>query len=165
MAQNFSFDIVSKIELHEVANAINQAMKEIAQRFDFRGTKAEITLNQKDRQIVLIAESNIQLQNITDILHARLAKRNVPHKALVYGKIEDAFAGTLRQEIKLQSGIETEKCKEIVKIIKDLKLRVQASIQENQVRVSGAKKDDLQEVMKILKARDLPFHIEFDNFR
>ena len=165
MAQSFSFDIVSKVDLEEVRNAIHHATKEMSQRFDFKGSKSEITLKDKEREIVVVADNDMRLKNVIEILNGRFAKRSVPRKALIFGKVEPTFSGTVTQKIAIQSGIETEKCKDLVKIIKELKLKVQATIQENQVRVSGAKKDDLQEVMRVLKEKDLQFHLEFANYR
>jgi hypothetical protein len=165
MAQTFSFDIVSKIEMHEVLNALNQATKEMSQRFDFKGSKSEITLNQKESEIHVVSDNEMKLRSVLEILQGRLAKRSIPHKALVYGKVEDSFAGTVKQTISIQSGIEIERCKEIVKMIKELKLKVQATIQEAQVRVVGSKKDDLQTVMQMLRDKDLPYHVDFANYR
>ena len=165
MAQAYSFDIVSRVEMHEVLNAVNQATKEMSQRFDFKGSKSEITLNQKEQEIIVVSDNEMKLKSVLEILQGRFAKRSIPPKALVYGKVEESFAGTVTQKIAIQAGIETEKCKEIVKIIKELKLKVQSTIQESQVRVNGAKKDDLQAVMQALREKDLPYHIEFVNYR
>jgi len=165
MAQTHSFDIVSKVDLHEVQNAVHQATKEMRQRFDFKGSKSEIELNQKERELSLLSEDEYKLKNVVDILQGRLVKRGVALKALVYGKVEEASGAMVRQKIKIQSGIEKERCKEIVKFIKSLKLKVQSNIQDEQVRVSGAKKDDLQEVIEQLKNKDYDFHMEFVNYR
>lgn len=165
MAQKFSFDVISKVDLQEVLNAVNQATKEMTQRYDFRGTKAKIELNQGDNEIVITCEDEFRLKSIVDMLEGRLVKRNVPLKALNFGEPEDAAAGTVRQKIGIQSGITTEKCKEIVKHIKSLKLKVQATIQDEQVRITGAKKDDLQATQQALKDHDFGIHMEFANYR
>jgi uncharacterized protein YajQ (UPF0234 family) len=165
MAQTHSFDIVSKVDLHEVQNAVNQAVKEMRQRFDFKGSKSEIELNQKDRELTITTEDEYKLKNVLDILQGRLVKRGVALKALSYGKVEEASGAMVRQKIKIQSGIEKESCKDIVKFIKSTKLKVQSSIQDEQVRVSAAKKDDLQEVIEQLKGKDYDFHMEFVNYR
>jgi len=165
MAQTHSFDIVSKVDLQEVQNAVHQATKEMRQRFDFKGSKSEIELNQKDRELSLLSEDDFKLQNVLSILQGRLVKRGVALKALSYGKVEEASGAMVRQKIKIQSGIEKERCKDIVKFIKSLGLKVQSNIQDEQVRVSGAKKDDLQEVIEQLKNKDFDFHMEFVNYR
>ena len=122
MAQTHSFDIVSKVDLHEVQNAVNQAVKEMRQRFDFKGSKSEIELNQKDRELTLLSEDDFKLKNVLSMLQGRLVKRGVALKALSYGKVEEASGAMVRQKIKIQSGIEKERCKDIVKFIKTLKL-------------------------------------------
>ncbi len=165
MAQQFSFDITSKVKMEEVHNAVNQTLKELSQRFDFKGSKSEVNLNQKEHTITIVADDELKLKNIIEILKLRLAKRDISPKALEFGKVEASFQGTVTQVVKIQSGLSSEQCKELVKIIKDQKLKVQASIQDAQVRVSGAKKDDLQTVMQVIRARDLPFHTEFANYR
>jgi len=165
MAQTNSFDIASKVDMQEVLNAVNQATKELRQRYDFKGSKSEITLNQGEREITALGDDDFKLKAVIDILQGRLVKRGVSLKALQYGKVEEAAMGMARQKIKLQSGIDTERCKEIVKFIKTLKLKVQAQIQDQQVRVSGAKKDDLQAVIQALKEKDYDFHMEFVNYR
>lgn len=163
MASENSFDIVSKIDMAEVTNAVNQAMKEIGQRFDFKGSKSSIT--QEKDSIVIISDDEYKLKSVVDILQGKLVKRGVPIKNLLYGKIEPAQAGTVRQRIALQQGIPTEKAKEIVKAIKDTKLKVQASIQADQVRVSGKSRDDLQSIIQMLKARDFGLELQFTNYR
>ena len=165
MAQSNSFDIVSKVKMEEVHNAVNQTLKEMSQRFDFKGSKSTLELNQKESTITIVADDDMKLRNIIEILKLRLAKRDVSPKALSFGKPEATFSGTVTQVVTVQSGLSSEQCKEIVKIIKELKLKVQASIQEAQVRVSGVKKDDLQTVIQTLRDKDLPFHIGFDNYR
>ncbi len=165
MAQQNSFDIVSKIDLSEVANAINQTMKEVQTRFDFKGSKSEITLDQKEHAITLISDDDFKLKSLIDILQQRLVKRSVPLKGLSYGKVEQAAGNTVRQRIDLQQGIPTEKAKEIVKIIKDSKLKVQASINGDIVRVSGKDRDTLQQVIQLMREQDLGIHMEFTNYR
>jgi hypothetical protein len=165
MAQQNSFDIVSKIDLAEVTNAINQAMKEVQQRFDFKGSKSNITLDQKEQAIELHSEDDYKIRSLTDILQTKLVKRNVPLKGLTYGKIEPAAGSSVRQQITLQQGIPIEKAREIVKIIKDSKLKVQAAINGDLVRVSGRDRDILQEVIKLLREQDLGIHMEFTNYR
>ena len=160
-----SFDVVSKVDLEEVSNAVQQAMKEIGQRFDFRGSKSSIGLDKEKNEITLISDDEYKLKSVIDILQGKLVKRKVPLKALSYGKVEDAASNTVRQIITLQQGIQTEKCKEIVKIIKGTKLKVQSEIQKDQLRVRAKKIDDLQAVMQILKEKDLGIHIEFVNYR
>ncbi len=165
MADNSSFDIVSQIDLQEVDNAINQARKEIAQRFDFKGSKSSIDLDQKEKQITVHSDDEFKLKSVIDILQGKLIKRSVPLKALSYGTVEQAAGGTVRQVIKLLVGIDKDNARKIVKMIKDTKLRVQAQIMEDQVRVSGKNKDDLQAVIKKLRDADLPFAIQFTNYR
>ena len=165
MAQNFSFDIVSKVDLNEVQNAVNQASKEISQRYDFKGSVSEITLNQEENEIGIHSDDEPKLRSVVEILKERLVKRGVSLKALTMGTVEPAAAGTVRQKIDIQSGIESEKCKEIVKFIKDTKIKVQAAIQQGQIRVSGPKKDDLQTIMTKLRGNDFKIHMEFTNYR
>ena len=163
MAKENSFDIVSKTDYAEVSNAINQTKKEISQRFDFKGSKALVDLVNKD--LILSAEDETRLRNMNDILQGKLIKRGVSLKALDYQKIEPAAGGTVRQTVKIQQGIPTEKAKEIVKFIKDAKLKVQASIQGESVRVSGKDRDTLQDVIAKLKAKDFGIDMKFDNYR
>lgn len=165
MAQQNSFDIVSEIDLQEVDNAFNQAMKELATRYDFRGSSSTMEWKRQDQKIVVLAEDDFKRKALVDILSSKLIKRNVPVKAIQYGKIEEASQGMIRQELTLQSGIEKENAKTIVKMIKDMKLKVQASIMEDQVRVSGKDKDDLQKVIAMLRAAELPFAMQFTNYR
>ncbi len=165
MANQFSFDIVSEVDYQEVDNAINQALKEIIQRYDFKGSKSEITLNKKEHIINIASDNDFKLKSVIDILQNKMIKRGISIKALKYGTVEPASGGTVRQEIKLQQGIEKEDAKNIVKMIKDRKLKVQATIQDEQVRVSGKSKDDLQDVMKMLKEAELEFAFQFTNYR
>lgn len=163
MAAENSFDVVSKIEMTEVTNAVTQATKEIGQRFDFKGSKSSIT-EEKDG-LVVVSDDEFKLKSVIDILQTKLVKRGVPIKNLTYGKMESALGGTVRQRITLQQGIPTDKAKEIVKAIKDAKMKVQASIQADQVRVSGKNRDDLQAVIQLLKEKDFKLDLQFTNYR
>ncbi len=165
MAQVNSFDVVSRVDMQEVQNAIHQATKEMQQRYDFRESKSTISLNAQEHEIVVLADDDFKLRSVIDILQGRLHKRGISLKALSYGKVEPAAGATVRQRIEIQSGIDTDRCKAIVKFIKGLNLKVQAQIQDEQVRVSGSKKDDLQTVMQQLRAQDFDFHMEFTNYR
>ena len=163
MAQEFSFDVVSKTEMQEVLNAVQQAQKELAQRFDFKGSKSSIELS--GEEIVLVSDDEGKLVSVKDILETKLVKRKVSLKALDYGKLEGAMGGTVRQRVKIVQGIETEKAKAIVKAIKDAKVKVQASIQSDQVRVTGRSKDDLQRAMTIIREADYGIPLQFTNYR
>jgi uncharacterized protein YajQ (UPF0234 family) len=163
MAQDFSFDVVSKTDAQEVANAVQQAQKEMAQRFDFKGSKSSIELTAEE--IVLVSDDEGKLRSVRDILEGRLVKRHVSLKALDYGKVEDASLGTVRQKAKIVQGIESEKAKAIVRAIKDAKLKVQASIQGDQVRVSGRNKDELQRAIALIKENDYGIPLQFTNYR
>ncbi|MEK7724875.1 MAG: YajQ family cyclic di-GMP-binding protein [Acidobacteriota bacterium] len=163
MAKENSFDIVSKTDYAEVTNVINQTTKEVSQRFDFKGSKATVELNDKDLQ--MSAEDETKLRNMNDIFQSKCVKRGISLKALDYQKIESAAGGTVRQIVKIQQGIPIEKAKEVVKFIKDEKFKVQASIQGETVRVSGKDRDTLQDVIGKLKATDFGIDMQFDNFR
>jgi uncharacterized protein YajQ (UPF0234 family) len=163
MAQEFSFDVVSKTDMQEVANAIQQAQKELAQRFDFKGSKSSIELTAEE--LVLVSDDEGKLVSVKDILETKLVKRKVSLKALDYGKLEQAAGGTVRQKAKIVQGIEVEKAKEIVKTIKDAKVKVQASIQADQVRVVGRSKDDLQRAMTLVRETDYGIPLQFTNYR
>jgi hypothetical protein len=163
MAGDNSFDVVSDVDLMEVSNAVQQAMKEIRQRFDFKGSASEIRL--EGESLTLVADDESRLKSVTDILQTKLAKRSVSLRALRYGKIEPAAKGTVRQAVTIQKGLESEKAKEIVKFVKALGLRVQSQIQESQVRVSGKNRDDLQVVIQRLKAQDFGVDLQFTNYR
>jgi uncharacterized protein YajQ (UPF0234 family) len=166
MASTYSFDVTSNIEMPEVENAVNQARKEIGQRFDFKGSTAAIELDQKAGTLTLTAEDNFRLEAVWDVLQTRLIKRSVPVKNLKRGEIEPAAGSTVRQVITLQQGIPTDAAREIVKHLKDLKLKkVQASIQADQVRVSSPSKDDLQGAMQALRAKDFGVALQFGNYR
>lgn len=164
--QQNSFDVVSKIESQEVSNAVSQAMKEISQRFDFKGSKSNITFDGKE--IVLVADDEQKLKSVTEILKEKLIKRKVPLNGLSYGKMESAAGDTVRQVAAVQQGIPSEKAKEIVKIIKNSKLKkVQASIQADQVRITGPDRDELQKVIQMLRDEEqkLGVPLQFTNYR
>ena len=163
MAQDSSFDIVSKTDLQEVNNAVMQAQKELAQRFDFKGSKSSIELT--GEELILISDDEGKLRSLKDILESKLVKRHVSLKAIDYQKLEDAAMGTVRQRAKIVQGIESEKAKAIVKAIKDAKLKVQASIQSDQVRVTGRNKDDLQRAIALVKENDFGIPLQFTNYR
>jgi cyclic-di-GMP-binding protein len=158
-----SFDVVSSVDLQEVKNAIAQAMKEITTRFDLKNTGSDVEL--QGEEIVLKSADEFKLKAVRDVLETRLVKRSVPLKALSYGTVEMALGGTTRQRITLQKGIPSEKAREIVKAIKGTKLKVQAAIQGDQVRVSGKNRDDLQSVIRLLKETDLGIDMQFTNYR
>src|SRR5437762_1307149 len=164
MASDNSFDVVSKIDLQEVANAIQQAIKEIHTRFDLKDSKSDIALEGKEA-IVLSSIDEYKLKAVNDILQNKLVKRHVPLKGLDYGAVEPAAGSTVRQRVKLQQGIPIEKAREIVKLIKDAKLKVQASIQGDTVRVSGKDRDTLQQVIATLKGKDFGIDMQFTNYR
>jgi cyclic-di-GMP-binding protein len=163
MAQEFSFDVVSKTDMQEVSNAIQQAQKELAQRFDFKGSKSSIELSAEE--IVLGSDDEGKLRSVKDIVETKLVKRGVSLKALDYGKVEPAAGGTVRQRAKIVQGIEIEKAKAIVRAIKDAKMKVQASIQSDQVRVTGRNKDDLQKAIALIKSQDYGIPLQFTNYR
>lgn len=160
-----SFDIVSIVDMQEVDNALNQARKEIIQRYDFKGSKTSIELKSKEFEIILISDDDFRMRAVVDILQSKFVKRGVPLKALQYGELEAAAGGTVRRTIKLQNGIEKENAKLILKMIKDSKLRVQAQIMDTQVRVSAKSKDDLQTIMAMVRKADLAFAVQFQNYR
>ena len=165
MPSDSSFDIVSKVDMQEVDNAINQTRKEIAQRYDFKGSKTSIELQQKENELIILSDDDFRMKATVDILQNKFIKRNVPLKALTYSAVEAAAGGLVRQTIKLQNGIDKENAKLLVKMIKDTKLRVQAQIMEDQVRVSGKNKDDLQAVIAMLRQTELKFAMQFVNYR
>ncbi|HSF05017.1 MAG TPA: YajQ family cyclic di-GMP-binding protein [Methylomirabilota bacterium] len=162
MAEN-SFDVVCKIDMQEVTNALDQARREIETRYDLKGARNEVVLDKQD--IVVTAAEEMKLKAVVDILQSKLHRRGVPLKALTYGKVEEAGGGLKRQRIGLQQGIPIEKAREIVRLIKDTKVKVQAAIQEDQVRVSGKNRDDLQKIIAMLKERDLGIALQFANYR
>ena len=163
MSTESSFDIVSKMDMQELNNAINQAEKEIANRFDFKNSKSKISLEKEE--LVVVSDDEFKLQNVLDILHSKMAKRGISLKNLEYGKIEGASAATVRQKIKLKQGIDQDNSKKINILIRDSKLKVKSQIQGDQVRVTGKSKDDLQQIIQLLRKADLPLELQFMNFR
>lgn len=163
MASECSFDIASKVDLQEVDNAVHQTTREISQRFDFKGSLAGVT--REESTLVLSGEDEFKLRQVLDILEGKLVKRQVPLKALTRGTVESAKGGHVRQRIEIQQGIPMEKAREIVKLIKGTKHRVQAQIQEGQVRVFGRDKDELQAVIQFLRQQELGIHVQFMNYR
>lgn len=165
MAQEFSFDVVSKLDLQEVENAVHQANKEMQTRFDFKGSVSRVEWDKKEGKLTLFSDDGQKLKSVTDILQSKLVKRGISLKALDFQSIEPAEGGTVRQVVKLTQGIASEKAKEIVKTIKDGKLKVQASIQGDQLRVTGKSKDDLQTAIALLRGQDFGLPIQFTNYR
>jgi len=165
MADNFSFDIASEVDLQEADNAVNQAKKELSQRYDFRGSKSSIEYNRDEKKITLIADDDFKLRSLTDILSTKIVKRGISLKSLNFKDPEKAFEGTLRQVIEINTGIPKEKAKDLAAIIKGLNLKVQAQIEGEKLRVSSPKKDDLQAVIAHLRAIDFPVAISFCNYR
>jgi uncharacterized protein YajQ (UPF0234 family) len=160
-----TFDIVSKIDLTEVLNAVQQALKEVGTRYDLKDSKSSIELNEKEHKILLASSDEFKLRAVTEILNQKLVKRGVPLKGLEYGGVSTASGGSVRQEIKLQQGIPMEKAKDVIKLIKDSKLKVQASIQGDLVRVSGKDRDTLQQAIAALKGKDFGIDMQFTNYR
>jgi uncharacterized protein YajQ (UPF0234 family) len=160
-----SFDVASKIDLNEVLNAVQQTSKELGTRYDLKDSRSSVELSEKDHKILLASSDEFKLKAVTEILGQKLVKRNVPLKGLEYGEIISASGGSVKQEIKLQQGISTEKAKDVVKILKDSKLKVQASIQGDVVRVSGKDRDTLQQAIALLRGRDFGIDMQFINFR
>ncbi len=158
-----SFDIVSKVDMQEVDNAVNQSVKEIGQRYDFKGSKAEI--NRENESIKVLADDDFKLKAVIDVLQSKFIKRNISIKSLQYGKAEPASGSMVRQIITVQVGISKEKGKEIIAVIKESKIKVQAQIQDDQVRVTGKNRDDLQEAIALLRGKDLDVEMQFVNFR
>ncbi|MBC9786015.1 YajQ family cyclic di-GMP-binding protein [Heliobacterium chlorum] len=163
MAKEASFDIVSQVDMQEVTNAVHQALKEIENRFDFKNSKSEI--RQDEKGITLVSDDDFKLKNVVDILESKMVKRGISLRALKYGKVESAAGDTVRQQVELVQGISKEKAKEITKLIKDSKIKVQAQVQGDQVRVVGKQRDDLQAVIALLKKADLDIELQFINFR
>jgi hypothetical protein len=163
MAQQNSFDIVSQVDMAEVKNALDQAMKEVRQRFDFKGSRAEVRL--EGEELILTAEDETKLRNMNEILQQKLVRRGVPLKALTYGRVEPAAGGTVRQHAPIQQGIPSDKAKEIVKFIKETKLKVQAAIQGDVVRITGRDRDILQDVIAQLKSKDFGINMQYTNYR
>lgn len=163
MAQDHSFDVVSRLNMQEIANAVQITLKEIRNRFDFKNSRADIT--QEKERLVLLAEDDFKVRALRAALEEKLVRRKVPLRALTFGKIEDGPDRTVKQEVRFQAGIPIEKAREIVKLVKKEKFKAQVAIQGDEVRVSSAKIDVLQEVIAYLKAQDLGIHMAFTNFR
>lgn len=158
-----SFDIVSRVDRQEVDNAVNQARKEIAQRYDFKGSQTTITL--EGDTIRIVSDDDFRVRAVVDVLQSRLARRNVPLKALQYGKVEPAAGGLARQVITVRQGIDADHARTITRLVRDSKLRVQVQVQGDQLRVSGKQRDDLQAVIRLLKEQELDLPLQFVNFR
>ena len=166
MANVCSFDVTSNVDLQEVDNALNQARKEVAQRYDFKGSKASIEFDAKESKLVLVADDEFKLNSLWEVVQTRLVRRNVPVRNLSRGTVQPAASTTVRQDVTLQQGIPSEKAKDIVKFLKDAKLKkVQASIQGDQLRVQSPSKDDLQEAMRLLREGDFGVALQFGNYR
>ncbi|WJQ84113.1 YajQ family cyclic di-GMP-binding protein [Brevibacillus brevis] len=163
MSKESSFDIVSKVELAEVNNAIQTALKEIENRFDFKGSKSSISLEKEE--LVLVSDDEFKLSQVKEILLGKLVKRDVPIKNLDYGKTEPAAGGTVRQRVKLVQGIDKDNAKKINSIIKDTGLKVKTQIQDDQIRVTGKSKDELQQIINAIRKADLPLEVQFINYR
>jgi len=163
MGSSSSFDVVSKTDPQEVRNAVNQATKELSQRFDFKGSKSSITL--EESEITVLSDDEYRLKSVLDILQSKLIKRGVSLKALVYGKVEDALGGSIRQKITIQQGIPQEKAKNISQTVRESRLKVQVQIQGDQIRVSGKNKDDLQSTIALLRGKDFGLPLDFTNYR
>ncbi len=164
MASECSFDVVCKVDLDEVKNAVAQAMKEIGQRYDFKGSVSKIELKD-DKVLVLNSDDEVKLKAVIDVLQTKLHKRGVSIRSMVYGKLEPASKGSVRQDVTIQQGIPIEKAKGLIKAVKDAKIKVQASIQGDQLRVSGKSRDDLQEVIALFKRDDQGLDLQFTNYR
>lgn len=164
MAQS-SFDIVSEVDLQEVDNAVNQTIKEMRNRFDFKGSKSSVEFLKSDQKIEIIADNDLKLRNIHEILKNKIVSRGLSVKALTFNDAEQAFSGTLRQKVELINGLDQEKAKKVVKIIKDERFKAQVSIQGDTVRVTSKSKDELQAIMQLLRSQDLDIPLQFTNFR
>lgn len=163
MAKENSFDIVSQVNMQEVGNAVDQAIRELRTRFDFKGSRSEI--NYDGETIILIGDDEFKLKNVIDILETKLVKRGINLKALRYGKIETAAKDTVRRRVTLVQGLDKEKAKIITKLVKDSKLKVQATIQGDQVRIAGKNRDDLQAIMRVIKEHEFDIPLQFVNYR
>jgi len=163
MAKENTFDIASKVDLNEVNNALHQTMKEVRQRFDFKGSTSEVRLDEEE--LILTSDDEYKLKSLIDIMQQKLVKRKVPLKALSYGKIESALGGTVRQRVSIQQGISSEKAKEIVRFIRDTKLKVRSTIQADSVRIAGRDRDTLQKVIALLREKDFGIDMQFTNYR
>ncbi|MBX3236469.1 MAG: YajQ family cyclic di-GMP-binding protein [Nitrospiraceae bacterium] len=165
VADQFSFDVVSEVNMQEMKNVVDQSTKEIKQRFDFKDSKTEIMLKEKEKELSVVSDDEYKLKAVQEIIKGKCVKRGVSLKAFNYGAIEQALGGTVRQVAKIQSGIASEKAKEITKAVKDSKLKVQAQIQGEQVRVLSKSKDELQSTIAFLKGKDFGIDLQYTNFR
>lgn len=165
MADQNSFDVVSEVNIQEVKNALDQTAKELQQRFDFKGSKSRVTLEEEDQALVIVSDDDAKLKGVIDILQSKLVKRGVSLKALDYGKIEHALAGTVRQRVAITQGVASDKAKDITKAIRDGKFKVQAQIQGDQLRVTSKSRDELQTVIAFLKEKDFGIPLQFTNYR
>jgi uncharacterized protein YajQ (UPF0234 family) len=165
MADQNSFDVVSEVNIQEVKNALDQTMKEITQRFDFKGSKSSVTLEENETVLLLLSDDDAKLKSVIDILQNKLIKRGVSIQSLDYGKVEHALAGTVRQKITITQGIASEKAKDISKAIRDAKLKAQTQIQGDQLRVTSKSRDELQAVIAFLKGKDFGIPLQFTNYR
>ncbi len=165
MGQQNSFDIVSEVNMQEVDNALNQARKEVAQRYDLKDSKSSIDFDEKEKVVTVNSLTEFTLKSVVDVLQNKFVKRGIHLKSLTYGAVEPATAGTARQKITLKVGIDKENARSLVKTIKDSKLKVQAQIMEEQIRVSGKDRDELQAVIALLKGTDFPLPLQFTNYR
>ncbi|MBD2845218.1 YajQ family cyclic di-GMP-binding protein [Paenibacillus sp. IB182496] len=163
MASESSFDIVSKVDMQELGNAVDQAEREIETRFDFKGSKSKIEIDKED--LLVASDDEHKLKNVLDILQSKMVKRGVPIKNLDYGKVEPASGGAVRQRIKLKQGIDQEHARKINILIRDAKLKVKSQVQGDQLRVTGKNRDDLQAVIRLLREADLPIELQFVNYR
>lgn len=165
MAQEFSFDVVSKVDLQAMDNAVNSALRELTTRFDFKGSVSRLELDKKANTLTLYSDNDGKLKSVVDILQNRLVKQNIPLKSLDYGPVLPAEGGTVRQVAKIVQGVASEKAKEMVRAIKDAKMKVSPSIQGDQLRVTGRSKDELQQAMALLRGHDFGIALQFVNFR
>ncbi len=165
MADLSSFDVTSKVDMQEVKNAVDQTMKEVRQRFDFKGSKTDVTLNEKEKQLTVISDDEYRLKAVQEILKSKCVKRNVSLKALSYGAMEEASGGTVRQVISIQSGLADDKAKAITRDLRDAKFKAQTQIQGDQIRVQSKSKDELQSVIAFLKQQDYGIDLQFVNYR
>ncbi len=165
MSKEASFDIVSEVDFQEVDNAVHQTQKELSQRYDFKGSKSKVTLNKEAKKLTVLADDDMKLLAIKDILETKFSKRGISAKAVKYGKEEEALGGSIRVDAEIVSGIPQENTKKIVKLIKELKIKVQATIQKDQVRVQAKSRDDLQFVIQALKESTLDIPLQFTNYR
>ena len=165
MADTSSFDVVSTVDMQEMKNAVDQTLKELGQRFDFKESKSALTLKEKEKVLEVVSDDDYKLKAVLDIVKAKCIKRNVSLKALDYGKVEEALGGTVRQNITIQSGIIDEKAKAIIKSIKENKFKAQVQIQGDQIRIQSKNKDELQSIISFLKQQEFGIDLQFENYR